>query len=255
MARIILSSILNDIRGSTGSSTFSVWRGIHYMKAKASVVANPNSSKQADVRIHLSASVARWFAVLTEAQRNGWEEFAKQLGSASNSDAAQGGGQLSIIPKNRNVMSGFNAYTMTNQILFTAGILAIDAFQDDAILGANAPNAPFNVNIMALPTPGDQGFRIDLAVGVRVGAQSRIRGWIRSTQLGVHRQQTVNVDAFTTEIDVDTVSVAAGALIDPPLGLYQVALEVVGSAEDGNENAGLRSSPSVTLIAESVIAP
>ena len=42
MARVWLSEVLNDIRGSVKNHVYSVWRGLNYIREKAVSIPNPN---------------------------------------------------------------------------------------------------------------------------------------------------------------------------------------------------------------------
>lgn len=118
MARIVLSGLLQDIRGSIGASTFSAWKGITYMRNKAITVSNPQTMSQEAVRANLAISVASYRA-LTEIQKALWEEYAQQQKNTNSADEVVG--DFGIIPQAGKTQSGFNAYIGVNQVLFSAG--------------------------------------------------------------------------------------------------------------------------------------
>jgi len=184
MARIVLSAILNDIRNQIGTNVFSVWRGINYIRSKANRVTNPNSSDQGAIRARITEVSRRWFSVLTQDQHEGWEEWAQTYGVGELNAESQG--SINIIPTNRKVMSGFNAFLMINMWGFSAETLAFGFFTDDAPAGIPGPGAPTSlvcsyddllkvVNLTWDDPPG-------------MGIDDRIRIWGRSLSGGAHKQ-------------------------------------------------------------------
>lgn len=195
MARIILSGLLNDIRNAVGSLVYSAWKGVHYVRNKAATVSNPNSTDQANIRARMSAAAKRWYDVLTAIQRNLWNEYAQGLGSAEGSDSAQEGGTKVVIPTNRGIMSGFNAYVMAMCLNYTAGIYGISAWSDDAPLGITPPNAPTDLVCLACAAGAQNQIMltwVDPAEPPALGI-GRIRIFAVSLDGGVHRQQVDNV--------------------------------------------------------------
>jgi len=119
MARIVLSGLLQDIRGSIGGSTFSSWKNINYLKNKAIAVTNPQTPAQMMVRQNLALSVSEW-RNLTDSQKAQWEEYAQSLKLPNSMDEVVG--DSGIIPTVGRVQSGINTYVGVNQFLKGAGL-------------------------------------------------------------------------------------------------------------------------------------
>lgn len=124
MAKIVLSALLSDIRGSLGGSTFANWKGQAYMRNKALAVSNPHTAAQALVRASFSARVAGW-KVLSFAERAAWEEYAQARGSASWWEDMVG--SQGLIPGKGRLLSGLNAFIGVNALLSRAGLATITA--------------------------------------------------------------------------------------------------------------------------------
>lgn len=141
MPRVVLSGLLQDIRGSMGGSTFSAWKGLNYLRNKAVSVANPNTDNQAKLRANFAESVADWKG-LTPVQRALWEEFAQSLKVAPGKNQVVG--NSGIIPEKGKTMSGMNAFIGVNQHL--EGVDAPRVLvppinpQQDAVIITVAPN-------------------------------------------------------------------------------------------------------------------
>jgi len=59
MARIFLSPLIVDVRGSQKDTVFSKWKGVNYIRSRV-VPANPNSTAQQEVREALADLVGLW---------------------------------------------------------------------------------------------------------------------------------------------------------------------------------------------------
>lgn len=136
MAWFKLGEIMTDIRGSVRNHVYSVWKGRHYLRTNAELVGNPQTDPQADLRRKMSELSKRWNRDLDDTQRAGWESYAKTQGSKGAGDKDKGG--EGIIPQNKGLMSGVNAFCMTNFLIWTVGGTEID----DAPMGINPPTIP-----------------------------------------------------------------------------------------------------------------
>lgn len=242
MARIILGPIVNDIRNAIGSSVFSVWKGINYIRSKGATVSNPNSSSQAAIRARLSDLAKRWYNTLTTEQRMVWEEYADQLGSAQGSDQAQEGGTKVVIPQNRGVMSGFNAFVMLNSLAFSAGRYGQGEYTDDAPLNIDPPNAPTGLTCECRSISGNGNvLSLDWTAPVTPPAleNARTRIWLLSLDAGVHKQMVFNLDAAQEATVVVQVNIAQGQLTDIRFcpGHYHIQLDTIS-------DVGQKSAPS-----------
>lgn len=182
MARIWLSEIANDIRGSIANHTYSIWKGLNYIREKAASISNPCSADQSNVRAKTTQSSRRWYDTLTQGQRDLWNEYAGALTPKE----GDGGGTRQVIPDNRGVMSGFNVYVAINLWAYTGDITTLITFIDDAPVGIDAPNAPTTFAcIWDVPTCCPTFTWVD-PLGALVG--TRIRLWGVSLDGGAHRQ-------------------------------------------------------------------
>jgi hypothetical protein len=82
MARVTPSALVDDIKGSVGGVTFSSWKGMTYVKAKAKSVRNPATEAQVEIRNGMVFFSRRFFDVLTDRQRAGWDVLAQEQASA-----------------------------------------------------------------------------------------------------------------------------------------------------------------------------
>jgi len=122
MARIVYSGLVQDMRGSVGGSTFSVWKGIHYLRNKAATIGNPQTMRQMAVRQSFATAVRNWGG-LSAVDKAKWEEWAQSLKVAGAKDEVVG--DMGIIPHMGRTQSGMNAYIGTAQVLFGAGYPAV----------------------------------------------------------------------------------------------------------------------------------
>lgn len=218
-ARIVLGALINDIRNAIGSVVFSSWKGVNYIRGKAVTVSNPNSGDQANMRARLAAAAKYWYDTLTAGQRAGWEEFAQQQGSSSDSEQAQEGGTKVVIPDNRGVMSGFNAFCMVQCLGYSAGTHGMGDFLASAPLGIEPPNAPTDLLCVCYGdgiAPANNYFRLDWTAPVPTPnlSSARIRIWGVSLDGGVHRQLIGSVDVSLETFQIDTVKAAQGQTFD-----------------------------------------
>lgn len=224
MARIWLSEIANDIRGSIKNHTYSIWKGLNYIRQKAASISNPNSIYQAVIRAKTTACSKRWYATLTQGQRDLWNEYAAALPPKP----GDGGGTRQVIPDNRGVMSGFNAYVTLNLWAFSALVVDDANFIDDAPIGVDAPNAP-TVLLCAWDVPT---CCINLTwtdpIAALVG--SKIRIWAVSLDSGAHRQLRSAVALAAEAYALCNLRVALGSLQnvrDLP-GHYLIQIDTIG---------------------------
>ncbi len=70
------SQVFTQVSGSVGGLTFARNRGGLYTRARA-IPTNPNTASQVAARTALSTLVDAWTTILTLAQRDAWETYAK----------------------------------------------------------------------------------------------------------------------------------------------------------------------------------
>lgn len=224
MARIWLSEIANDIRGSIKNHTYSIWKGLNYIRQKAASITNPCSADQANIRAKTTQTSKRWYDDLTQGQRDLWAEYAGALTPKE----GDGGGTRQIIPDNRGVMSGFNAYIMLNLLAYSAGVTTLITFIDDAPVGITPPNAP-TVLAAAWDVP-TCCITVTWTDPVDAIAGTIIRIWTVSLNGGAHKQLVGTVALAAETYALCAVKGALGASFnvrDLP-GNYLVQIDAVG---------------------------
>lgn len=178
MAKIVLSALLSDIRGSLGGSTFANWKGQAYMRNKALAVSNPHTAAQALVRASFSARVAGW-KILTFAERAAWEEYAQSRGSASWWEDMVG--SQGLIPGKGRLLSGLNAFIGVNALLSRSGYATITA-------------APLPLTAIETPQLSNVAYGVGPPIAVtgdattveNLAATSRVLYWARYEQAAGH---------------------------------------------------------------------
>lgn len=233
MARIKLGPLVTDIRGSVKEVVYSIWKtGVHYIRSKAGIISNPESIAQSQIRNYMTLASKAWYDTLTGDQRENWNEFAQGL-EVQEGDA---GGILNIIPQNRGIMSGFNAYCMCYSMVRMCGLALPESF-DDAPLGQTPPSAP-TVLTGIWNTPDVE---LSWTDPTTVIAESLIRIWLRSHENIAHRQRLICAPLSHETYGFPAFRGANGALIAfinaPGHYLFQV---------DTIQPNGLKSNPSNT---------
>jgi len=175
----------------------------------------------------------RWYDTLDAGQRDNWNEFAQGL-EAQEGDA---GGILNIIPQNRGIMSGFNAYAMCYTMVQRCGISIPGSF-DDAPLGQTPPSAPTAL-AGSWMTPNVVITWTDPATAIE---DSMVRVWLRSHENIAHRQLVKCVALLAETVSILGFNGAQGAFIAftnaPGHYLFQA---------DCIQPNGLKSPPSRTI--------
>lgn len=238
MVRMVLGPLIESISNSIGATIISTWKGVTYARRKGASPSNPVSEAQANIRARISAASKRWAGVLTGAQRAGWESYAQGLGSAADSKDYDKTGIRVIIPDNRKVMSGINAYLLLNCLSFSAGAKLMTQWTDDAPNGIDPPNPPTNLTCECcsalLPKHNCVRWTWDDPVNT-VGGE-RIRLWGVSHQGGAHRQVIYNVPLGWEDLALCDVKGAHGQTFkfDQLPGMYLFQIDCVSA--DGQKS-------------------
>jgi len=224
MARIWLSEVLNDIRGSVKNHVYSVWKGLNYIREKAVSISNPCSVAQENVRAKTTQCSKRWYTTLSEIQRNLWNEYAEAMAPKE----GDGGGTKQVISDNRGVMSGFNAYVMTNLLAYSGGIITLATFVDDAPIGIDAPNAPTTLACEWNPTTCCIDITWIDPVEALVGTQLRV--FLVSLDGGAHKQRSTTAILAQLSYSICWARGALGASF--PIrnlpGHYHIQMDAIG---------------------------
>ena len=249
MARFKLGEIMMDIRGSVRNHVYSVWNGTHYLRTNAEEIGNPKTEKTQDpLRARIDYLSKQWHEGLTDAQRAGWEVFAKAQGSKGLRDKNKG--ENCIIPQNLGLMSGYNAYLMLNLQGWSVNPLVEAAFYlADAPIGydgtviTTAVTASYNAGTGAI----DITYNIPASYGAwRTGMTNpaAIRVWHKPPG-GLHSR------IGTTMACPAGSEGAAGAASIPGIVQYGISLANPPGHHiiciDSISSFGLKSAPSAKL--------
>lgn len=216
MAKIVLSDLLNDIRGSIGAHVYSVWRGVHYLREKAASISNPNSAAQVLVRNRLAALSQRWTSTLTAAQRAAWNELAQRWGSAAKENASKG--YRDLMPDLGRNMSGYNAFVAAGVANARIG----KAAADNPPLGSDIPKPPTGLTITPDGPPITK-LTVTWVDDPDMGADDIVGIWLELVGQA-HKQYNTGVAKAAQTYDLTQVRGANGADIGIPNGLYRFQL-------------------------------
>ena len=111
--------------GSTGGAVFSHNRYGAYIRSRSTPV-NPQTARQTAMRNYTRNLSIRWYAVLTAAQRDGWDLYAANVGWQNKFGESVN-------------LTGLNHYVRGNSVRLQAGLVYID----DAPTVFNLPEAPY----------------------------------------------------------------------------------------------------------------
>ncbi len=243
MARITPSALVDDIKGSVGGVTFSSWKGLSYVKAKAKSVRNPATADQVQIRTAMTFFSRRYYDDLSDAQRAAWDQYAQEVAGAERSDQVQGGFGSRVVPKRQFQRSGYNWFIAINvRLVRELGAPAFAAPIDNAPLGQTPPTQPVWDSVtyddtvgkfaIAYHSPVDFGHAEHVLVGVWVLPNFAYAREQVSYESGAENEAVGPLDLATLKIQRATLTVPL------PDGLYSFQLDCVGK-----EN-GLVSPPS-----------
>ncbi len=228
MAKIVLSDLLNDIRGSIGAHVYSTWKGTHYIREKAASISNPNSPSQEGVRLSLSIAAGRWTSALSVAQRVGWDELAQRWGSAAKENTSKG--YKDLIPDIGRNMSGYNAFVRAAVMNSKMGMPVVD----DAPLGIDMPKPPTGVSITP-DGPPITALSVAWTDPADIAEGDHVCIWVEVVGLA-HKQLLKTNDPAATPYGITNVRGANGDNIGIPIGIYRVQLATYNSV--GMRSAG-----------------
>lgn len=200
MARITLGSVLNSISGSIGEMVYSTWKGINYIRSKAKTISNPQSADQMDVRARVAECSKYWNDTLTQAERDAWETYAKNIVIPSS-------GPGDIIKPAKGPFSGYTAFLRNNILMFTSGQQALGTFQPLAPLGITPPDAPADCAAGWVLNE----LKVSWTPGTIPGA--KVATWTREQSGLFHAQQIAATDVGSGISSSATVNGAQGKAI------------------------------------------
>jgi len=235
MARITLGSMVNTISGSIGEMVYSTWKGISYIRRKATTIVNSQSTDQAAIRTRIAECAKYWNDTLTVAQKDAWEIYAASL-------PIGGGAPGDIIKPAKGPFSGYTAFLRNNLIAFTGAAIAMGAFIAVAPIGVTPPDAP--ISVAAAYAAG--AMTVDWVEGTVKGTNCRI--WCRSTTVrSIHAQLRISPLANALTQIFTGITGAKGGYVALALapGLYDVQCDIIDA--DG------QCSPPSTLLRSIVV--
>lgn len=151
MAKLILSDIISDIRGTVGTHTYSYWKGVHLVKNRS---VNYRTAHESAFRTAQKDFIARvsqyWMGGLTQDQRDGWQTYAEYIETLG--DPYYGPTVIKLVGWRQygGIMSGFNAFVLTNMLRRSIG--KTDILEDDPI-AIDPPPMPVFSSLTFLPGP------------------------------------------------------------------------------------------------------
>ena len=198
MAKIKFSGLISEIRGQLNETIIQGWKsGIFSVKKMMTSVNNPNSSQQGNIRGAVALFSKSWLDVLTPTERGAWETYAKQKPGFY----VISPGVREIIGTNGGIMSGMNAYVMTNLWLLTAWLSPVT----DPPLTITPPEVISDfagtcvggvVTLTWTPTLAEAG--------------SVVRIWMADLSGAFHKQKITTQLNITATQDVSSVAGAKG---------------------------------------------
>lgn len=193
-ARITLSPLVSDIRGTVNDLAFSIWKtGVNYVRGKTNAIQNPQSLGQNQFREDMAELSKNWRADLNDGSRALYDTYAQSSPGMGPSD----GGVNELIKGNHGKMSGFNAFILTHQWLRSVGITGLV----NAPVGAVAPTQPTNVAVSF--AGGTATVTWTTPANAEVGAICRIWGRVEGMKGHV---QIIATEAFDTDTkDITTI--------------------------------------------------
>lgn len=152
------SEIVTQASGSIGGTTYAHNTAGLYRRAR-SIPVNPNSSAQQGVRANLTTLAQAWNAVLTQAQRDAWDNYA-----TLSPVTGRLGDEL--------VLSGQQMYIRCNTVRMLSGVARVDA----------GPTVP---GLIALTTPVAT---LSIASGIVSIAYTNTDAWANEVGGGLNFQ-------------------------------------------------------------------
>ncbi len=196
MAKIKGTAAVANIRGSTGDSTFQLWRaGINILRDKPTLIHNPQSTRQNLVRNAMDTISHAWNFTLDQDKRDSWETYAIQQKQKATGD----GGTLAIIRGNTGAGTGYHAYVS----LRLAAFMSFQLPNNDVAAPLDEPlpenNTEYSVEFLLVPVPN---VTVTWTESAQHAAISRTRFWLWNPTRTFHKQlqSSVGVTAETTLI-------------------------------------------------------
>lgn len=129
------------------------WKGLQCFRSETPNIHQTPSAAWDLIKQSLTILSTRWFTVLTEAERNLWDEYAGMLNSQAQEVSNRiGAGAGNIIRSRQKVMSGYNAYIGANLLTLSRGDAVFPRIH--APISVPAPTSPLNIGLSYDPATG-----------------------------------------------------------------------------------------------------
>lgn len=233
MARITPSALVDDIKGSVGGVTFSSWKGMTYVKARAKSVRNPATLAQVQIRDAMTFFSRRYYDDLSDAQRAAWDQYAQETAGAARSESVQGGFGLRVVPQRQWTRSGYNWYIAINvRLRKEVGVAIFTNPIDDAPLGQTPPTPPVFTSVTYDDVTGKFVWTAVSSQDFGHATTVRVSLWILPNFAYARVQKAVVTNAEAEVIgpvDIDTLEIQRATLAIPlPDGIYAFQMDAVG---------------------------
>ncbi|MBA7615200.1 hypothetical protein ES703_22478 [subsurface metagenome] len=203
MAKIKFSGLVSEIRGKLHNTIISGWKsGVFSVKGMMSAVHNPNSAFQDFRRDAVSQFSKAWFDTLLPTERALWETYALQQPGKYEISA----GVRELVGSNGGIMSGQNAFVLTNCWLVSAGLVAVT----DPPISVTPPSKPIAVTAVMLAGV----LTVNWTAPGNAGVADVTRVWIASPSGTFHKQLVGFALTSAATLVITTVRGAKGKALD-----------------------------------------
>lgn len=220
------SEIVTQVSGSIGGTTYSHNSAGLYRRAR-SIPVNPNSAAQQGVRSNLTTLAQAWNAVLTQAMRDAWDNYA-----TLSPITGKLGDEL--------VLSGQQMYIRCNTVRLLGGIARVDAGPTvPGLIALTTPVATISIIAASVSVAFDNTDAWANVVGGGLNIQTgRFISPGRNFFRGPYRHNsTVAGAAAPPASPEDTVNNAFGQVVADATAGQKCALRYVAFEEDGRISA------------------
>jgi hypothetical protein len=227
------------------------WKGRIAARALPKKIDQIKSDDRSDINTLLARLSPRWQRDLTKADRDRWEIYANLLGSAIDADKQDlARGSHNVIRSRMPLMSGFNAYVMSNMLALSAGL---PYPKDIAPLGDPKPSPPSGIGLSYAAGTATVTWTDPVLVTTPPIAEKKVRVFAQ-IQIGkkIHTQIVGLLD-IPTPATLDFTTMRGGGAFGSPIcsigdmtaGLLRVQLDTVTAVTTVR---GCLASPPSTVV-------
>ena len=230
------SEIVTQASGSIGGTTYAHNTAGLYRRAR-SIPVNPNSAAQQGVRANLTTLAQAWNAVLTQAQRDAWDNYA-----TLSPITGKLGDEL--------VLSGQQMYIRCNTVRLLGGIARVDDGPvTPGLIALTTPVATISIGAATVSVAFDNADAWAIAVGGGLNIQTgRFISAGRNFFRGPYRHNTtVEGAVIPPGTPEDTANNAFGQIVADAVAGQKCAMRYTAFEVDGRISAV--QSELVTIVA------